>query len=83
VEGRVVAVLRPGEPVHPSSRSITCNTTQVHGDNLIDHLGLAVSLRMEGRAHAQLDAGHLEEVAPNVASEHGVSVAHDGGRKAV
>ena len=83
VEGCVVAVLRLGEPVHPSSMSITCNTAQVHGNHFIDHLRLAVSLRVESRAHAQLDADHLEVVTPDVASEHGISIADDGGQKSV
>jgi hypothetical protein len=33
VEGGVVAVLRPREPIHPRTRSITCNTTQVHSSD--------------------------------------------------
>ena len=38
---------------------------------------------MEGGAHAQLDARHLEEVPPDVASEDGVTVADDRRREPV
>jgi hypothetical protein len=38
---------------------------------------------VESRAHAQLDADHLEEVTLDVASEHGISVTDDGGQKSV
>jgi len=36
---------------------------------------------MERRAEVELDAGELEEVAPNMTSEHGVPIADDGGRE--
>ena len=38
---------------------------------------------MERRAEAELDAGHLEEVAPHVAREDGIAVTYDGRREAV
>src|SRR4051812_1381954 len=47
VVGGVVAVLHPGEPIDPSARTITCDTMQIHGNHLVDDLGLAVRLRME------------------------------------
>jgi hypothetical protein len=83
VEQGVVAVLRPREPVHPSPRSITCHTTKVHGDHLVDNLGLVVRLRVKRRAHAEGDAGTLEEVAPDVSGKHRVSIADDGGGEPV
>jgi hypothetical protein len=38
---------------------------------------------VEGYAHAQADARHLEEVAPHIAGEDGVPVADNGSREAV
>jgi hypothetical protein len=38
VEGRVVAILRPRQLVHPCTRVVTCDTTQKHCDYLIHHL---------------------------------------------
>jgi hypothetical protein len=52
VEGGVVAVLRLGQPVHPRTGVVSCNTLQIHGNNLVYHLGLAVSLWVKGRAQA-------------------------------
>jgi hypothetical protein len=83
VEGGVVAVFRPREPVDPRTGSIACDAAQVHSEHLVDHLGLAVRLWMEGGAHAQLHACHPEEVALDVPRKDGVSVADDGGGEAV
>jgi hypothetical protein len=38
VEGGVVAVFGPWEPVKPSSGMITCDVAQVHGNRFVDHL---------------------------------------------
>jgi hypothetical protein len=46
---------------------------------LVLHLRLTVRLQVERRAHEKCDADQLEEVLPDVASEDGVPVAHDGG----
>ena len=40
VEGGIVAVLRPGQPVHPRSRPVTCDTPKIHCDDLIVQQGL-------------------------------------------
>jgi len=80
-EGGIVAVLRPGQPVHPRLRQVTCDTPKIHCDDLIDHLRLTVCLRVEGRAHAERDAGHLEEVTPHMTGENRVPVADDGRRE--
>jgi hypothetical protein len=71
VEGRIIAILRPREPIHPCARSITCHTAQIHSNDLVNDLRLAVRLGMEGRAHAEGNARHSEKIAPHVAGEDG------------
>jgi len=44
---------------------------------------LAVNLQMEGCAHVQFDACHLEEVTPDVPGEHRAAVTDDGSGKPV
>jgi hypothetical protein len=83
VERGVVAVLRPRELVHPGPRPITCHTTNVHGNHLVDNLGLAIRLWMERRAHAEGDTGALEEVASDVFGKHRVPIDDDGGGEPV
>jgi len=83
VEGSVVAVLRLGEPVHPCARAVSYNTTQIHGNDFVYHLGLAVSLRAEGCAHTQLNVSHPEKVVPDIPSDDRVPVTDDGGREPV
>lgn len=46
-------------------------------DHLVDHLRLAVRLRMERRAHAHFHPRHPKEIAPDMTSEHRVTVADD------
>jgi hypothetical protein len=38
VEGGIVTILRPRQPVDPSARAVPYNTTQIYCDYLIDHL---------------------------------------------
>jgi hypothetical protein len=83
MERSIVTILRPRQPIHPRTRPITCNTTQIHGNHLVDHLRLAVRLWMESGTHAKLDARHLEEVPPHMSGEHRVPVADDGEGKPV
>jgi hypothetical protein len=40
------------------------SSEQMHGYHLVNHLGLAVRLRMKRCAHVQRRARHLEEVSP-------------------
>jgi hypothetical protein len=42
---------------------------------------LAIRLRVEGRAHAELYARQPKEIPPDVTREHRVTVAYDGRRK--
>jgi hypothetical protein len=43
---------------------------KIYVDHHVHHLGLAVSLWMEGYAHLQLDARHDEEITPHIACQH-------------
>jgi hypothetical protein len=78
VEGSIIAILCPRKPIHPCARLVTCNTAKIHRNDLVNHLRLAIRLRVESCTHAQLHPRHLEEVAPHFASKHGVPVADDG-----
>jgi len=53
--------------------------SKVHDNHLVNHLGLAVCLGVERRAHTQLYARASEEVAPNMPGKQWVPVADDGG----
>ena len=52
MEGRVVAELGPWKPIQPIPGAVAGETTLVHADCLVDGLGLAIHLGMEGRAEA-------------------------------
>lgn len=78
VEGSIVAILCPPDLVYPGAQSVPYDTVEVHGDHLVDDLRLAVRLRVECCTQAELDASHLEEVAPHVTGEDRVVVADDG-----
>ena len=60
--------------------TIARNAAEIHRNDFVHRLGLPVCLGMERRAEAELDAGELEEVAPNMTSEHEVPITDDGGR---
>ena len=79
----VVAELRLGQPVKPVARTVVSDAAEVHGDHFVHRFGLAIGLRMEGRAHAQLYPGKPEQVSPHTACEDGVAVGDDRLRKAV
>ena len=74
----IVAIFSPGEPIQPCARPVPSGAPQILGDRLVDNLGLAIRLRMEGRAHPELDTDEFEDVAPNMASEHRIPIAHNG-----
>ena len=75
MERSVVAVFHPRQPVQPVARAIPRETAEVHAQHLVDGLGLAICLRVESYAHAQLDAGLLEEIPPHSAREHRITIA--------
>jgi hypothetical protein len=77
VEGGIITILRPCEPIDPGAGPVTGDAAEVHDNDLVHHLRLAVHLRMESSSHAERDAGQLEEVMPHIAGEHGVPIAHD------
>jgi hypothetical protein len=78
VEGGIIAILRPREPVHPCTRAIARHTAQVHGDHFVDYLILAICLRVERRTHAEFNASHPEEIPPHVPDKHVVPVTDNG-----
>jgi hypothetical protein len=51
---------------------------EIHDDDLVGCLRLAINLWVERRHHVEADAGQCEELGPEFAGEHRVSVAHDG-----
>ena len=83
MKGDIITILRPQQLVHPRTRTITCNTTQIHSNDFVNNFGLAVRLGMEGDAKTQGDTRHLKEVAPHMASEHRILVFDDRRRKTV
>jgi hypothetical protein len=56
---------------------------KVHDSHLVDNLGLVIRLWMERRAHAEGDAGALEEVALDMSGKHRVPITDDGGGEPV
>jgi hypothetical protein len=76
--GRVVAKLSPWEPIKPITLAITCQTPKIHGNGLVDSLGLPICLRVERKTHAEVHAGVTEEVAPHMTCEYRITVADDG-----
>jgi hypothetical protein len=66
MEGGVVAVLHPWEPVELVSGAVTGETPEVHGDGFVHRLGLAICLWMECRAHTELHTGLSKQITPHV-----------------
>jgi hypothetical protein len=64
-------------------RSVTGQAPEIHNDDLVSHLGLAVGLWSERRAGAELGAGEVEQLRPHVAGEDGTPIAHDRRRDAM
>jgi hypothetical protein len=79
----IVAVLRPGEPVDPRARPITYRTSQIHRDDLVDDLGLAIRLGMKGRTEPLLDTCTFKEIALEIAGEDWVAIADNGAGETV
>jgi hypothetical protein len=77
LKSRVVAELNPWQPLHPLSWSIPCQAPQIHGDNLVSCLRLAVGLQMKGGGHVERDLGEFEELPPKVAREHWVAITNN------
>lgn len=78
MEETIITILYPREPVHLGMWKITCHTTQIHCNHLVDHLQLVIYLRVEGHAHTKSHACPLEEVTPHVAGKHRVPITDNG-----
>jgi hypothetical protein len=76
--GGVEEVFCPREPLQPLSWSITREAPQVHGDDSVRRLGLAVRLRVEGRCHVEIGPHQSHELPPELGGEHDVAVRHHG-----
>jgi len=83
VGGVVVCEFRGREKLFPVVLLVVAEDAQVLLENLVDALGLAVSLRMKGRRHVGLDVGESEKVPPEPRGENLVAIGHDVGREAV
>jgi hypothetical protein len=83
VEQSIIAIFCSRKPINSSVQTVPHGTTEVHGDHLFDNLQLAIYLMVERYAQADLDASHLEEVAPHATGEDWVIIADDGGGKVV
>jgi hypothetical protein len=62
---------------------ITGQATEIHDDDLIGGLRLAISLWVECCSHVEADVGQCEELSLESAGEHWVAVAHGGPRDTV
>jgi len=62
---------------------ITCETAEVDAQNAVSNLRLAVCLRPECRAEAELDTSECEKLRPELAGEDRVSIAHNRARETV
>ena len=78
LESGIVDVLGSREPVEPLSRAITGEAAEVHDDDLISSLHLAIRLGMEHQRHVQLGAREPHELAPERRGEDGVAVRDHG-----
>ena len=64
VVGSIVGVLSPRKPRRPLSGTIAGEATQLHGDDLVRHLRLAIGLRVERQAHLKLGTHGAEQGLP-------------------
>ena len=53
---------------------IAGDVAEVHQDDLVHRLRLAICLGMKGHAEVELATGKPEEITPDIACEHGVPV---------
>lgn len=83
MEQSIIAIFCSRKPINSNVQTAPQGTTKVHGDHLFDNLQLAIYLRVERYAQADLDAIHLEEVAPHATGEDWVIIAADGGGEVV
>jgi hypothetical protein len=82
-EGCIVDELSQQQPAQALPRTVACEATKVHDDDLIGCLGLAVQLGVECYCHVELDTSKVNEVLPEDGGEHWVPIRDDGVRDAV
>ena len=79
----VEAELCPRKPLQPGARTVTSKAPQVHHDDAVSDLGLAVCLWVESRTTQELYTSKLEQFLPKAAGEDRVTIAHNRTRKAM
>jgi hypothetical protein len=68
--GSVVRVLRPWQLTKPLPGTVAGEASQVHDDNLVGGLGLAVRLRVKGEGHVEHRPSEPHELLPERRGEH-------------
>ena len=74
LEGGVVAILGPRQPIQPHTRTVAGDAAQIHGDRLVHRLRLANRFGDERRCSSVLDTCKTEQVGPYIAGEDGITV---------
>ena len=78
LERHVVDVFSPGQPAQPLARTIPSEAAEVHDDDFVGGLRLAVGLRMKSYSHVQLGPSEPHQLLPEDGSEHRISVRDNG-----
>jgi hypothetical protein len=63
--------------------TITCKTAEVHCNNTVSSLRLAIRLWMEYRRHVQLGTHQAHQLLPERRGVHGIPIGHHGLRHPV
>ena len=73
LKGVVVDVFCPWQPAQPLAGVIAGEAAKVHGDDLVECLGLAIGLGMERRSHVRLGSSEAHELLED-GGEHRVLI---------
>jgi hypothetical protein len=76
--GGVVCVLRPWQPTKPLPGTVAGEASQVHDDDSVGSLSLAVRLRVKGGRHVELHPSEPHELLPERRGEHWIAVRDNG-----